>query len=386
MISDVKGRVIRVISERRLVANFLELVQVDSPSGRERKLADLLKEKLLSLGLFVQEDKAGQKMGGTTGNLIARTSDFSQRDRLFLCAHMDTVEPGQGIKPLVEKGIIRAKGNTVLGADDKAGIAVILEAVQVIKEEGWFDRCGLVVVFTIWEEGGLYGAKNLYYTSSRVPLGYVLDCDGPPGTIVIQAPSQDKITATIKGRAAHAGINPEEGLNAIYVCAHAIARMSLGRLDEETTANIGLISGGRATNIVPEAVYLEGEKRSLNETKRQKQTEEICGILKETAASFGAKACINTETIYPGFCLSEEAPVVQVAVKAAQSLGLTPRLKKSGGGSDANIFNSQGIPTANLGLGMQKVHTTEEFIRVADLVTSARYMVEIIKKTAEGNL
>ena len=376
-----------MINERRLVANFLELVQVDSPSGQERKLADILKEKLLSLGLFVQEDKAGQKMGSTAGNLIARTSDFSQRDKLFLCAHMDTVEPGQGIKPLVERGIIRAKGNTVLGADDKAGIAIILEAVQVIKEEeGWLDRSGLVVIFTIWEEGGLYGAKSLDNIPSRVPLGYVLDCDGPPGTIVIQAPSQDKITATIKGRAAHAGINPEEGLNAIYVCAQAIARMSLGRLDEETTANIGLISGGRATNIVPETVYLEGETRSLNEAKRQKQTEEIGGILKETAASFGAKACIDTETIYPGFCLSKKAPVVQLAVKAAQSLGLTPCLKKSGGGSDANIFNSRGIPTVNLGLGMQKVHTTEEFIRVADLVTSARYMVEIIKKTAEGNL
>ncbi len=375
-----------MISERRLIANFLELVQVGSPSGRERKLADLLKEKLLSLGLFVQEDRAGQKIGGTAGNLIARTSDFNQRDKLFLCAHMDTVEPGQGVKPLVEKGIIRAKGNTVLGADDKAGIAVILEAIQVIKEEGWFDRCGLVVVFTIWEEEGLYGAKNLGYSLSKVPLGYVLDCDGPPGAIVIQAPSQDKITATIKGRAAHAGINPEGGLNAIYVCAQAITKMSLGRLDEETTANIGLISGGKATNIVPEAVYLEGETRSLNEAKRQKQTKEICGILKETAASFGAKACINTETIYPGFCLSEEALVVQVAVKAAQSLGLTPHLIKSGGGSDANIFNSWGIPTANLGLGMQKVHTTEEFIQVADLVTSVRYMVEIIKKTVEGNL
>ncbi|BAF59389.1 di- and tripeptidases [Pelotomaculum thermopropionicum SI] len=367
-----------VVNSGRIVEEFLELVQVDSVSGRERKMADLLKEKLARLGLEVREDAAGQAVGSDTGNIIGRLPGCGRGPALLLCAHMDTVEPGLGVRPRLEDGVIRSSGDTVLGADDKAGIAAILEVLRVVREQR-FEHGGLEVVFTIWEEGGLYGAKNLDYSLITAKTGFVLDSDGPPGTIITRAPSQDRIFAVIRGRAAHAGINPEDGINAIQVASHAIARMKLGRIDRETTANIGVISGGKASNIVPDTAAIEGESRSLDAAKREAQTEHMCRAIREAAGNFGARAEITTETVYHEFSLAEESLPVRMAVAAARRIGLTPRLEKTGGGSDANILNSKGIAAAVLGIGMKKVHTTGEYITVADLVENARYLLEIIR-------
>lgn len=367
-----------VVNSGRIVEEFLELVQVDSVSGRERKMADLLKEKLARLGLEVREDAAGQAVGSDTGNIIGRLPGCGRGPALLLCAHMDTVEPGLGVKPRLEDGVIRSSGDTVLGADDKAGVAAILEVLRVVREQR-FEHGGLEVVFTIWEEGGLYGAKNLDYSLITAKTGFVLDSDGPPGTIITRAPSQDRIFAVIRGRAAHAGINPEDGINAIQVASHAIARMKLGRIDRETTANIGVISGGKASNIVPDTAAIEGESRSLDAAKREAQTEHMCRAIREAAGNFGARAEITTETVYHEFSLAEESLPVRMAVAAARRIGLTPRLEKTGGGSDANILNSKGIAAAVLGIGMKKVHTTGEYITVADLVENARYLLEIIR-------
>lgn len=362
----------------RMIEEFLELVQVDSVSGKERCIADLLKRKLTALGLAVWEDDAGKKAGAEAGNIIARLPGTGKGPILLLSAHMDTVEPGCGVKPVMADGIIRSSGDTVLGADDKAGIAAILEVLRLVREHE-LEHGGLEVAFTIWEEGGLFGAKNLDFSLLRARICFVLDSDGPPGAIVTVAPSHDRIGATIHGKAAHAGISPEEGINAIQVAAHAIAQMQLGRIDHETTSNIGIISGGKATNIVPDCVTLQGEARSLRAEKRLAQTRHICGAIEEAAARFGARAEILTETIYPDFSLTEESPPVQIAVAAARNLGLTPILEKTGGGSDANIFNSKGIAAAVLGIGMKQVHTTEEYITVANLLENARYLFEIIK-------
>ncbi|NPV72368.1 MAG: M20/M25/M40 family metallo-hydrolase [Pelotomaculum sp.] len=367
-----------MVNSGRIVEEFLELVQVDSVSGRERKMADLLKEKLARLGLEVREDAAGQAVGSDTGNIIGRLPGSGRGPVLLLCAHMDTVEPGLGVKPRLEDGVIRSSGDTVLGADDKAGVAAILEVLRVVREQR-FEHGGLEVVFTIWEEGGLYGAKNLDYSLITAKTGFVLDSDGPPGTIITRAPSQDRIFAVIRGRAAHAGINPEDGINAIQVASHAIARMKLGRIDRETTANIGVISGGKASNIVPDTAAIEGESRSLDAAKREAQTEHMCRAIREAAGNFGARAEITTETVYHEFSLAEESLPVRMAVAAARRIGLTPRLEKTGGGSDANILNSKGIAAAVLGIGMKKVHTTGEYITVADLVENARYLLEIIR-------
>ncbi len=367
-----------MINQDRILAEFLELVQVDSVSKRERALADLLAARLRGLGLDVYEDRAGAETGGEAGNLMATLPARGQDRPLLLVAHMDTVEPGQGVRPVVENGIVRSAGDTVLGGDDKAGIAAILEVLRVITEQQ-LEHGGLEVVFTIGEEIGLLGAKHLDHTRLRSSIGYVLDCDGPTGTIVVQAPTQDKIEAVIRGRAAHAGINPEEGINAIAVASHAITRMALGRIDEETTANIGVISGGMAINIVPDSCRLQGETRSLDGAKCRAQTAAMVETLKTTAAEFGATVEVVTQTLYPEFKLDQSHPAVLLAKRAAENMGLVPRLVKTGGGSDANIFNSRGITCVNLGIAMQKVHTTDEFIKVEDLVTNARYLLEIIR-------
>ncbi|SHF28760.1 peptidase T-like protein [Desulfofundulus australicus DSM 11792] len=367
-----------MVNRDRILAEFLELVQVDSVSGQERAMADLLAARLQELGLEVEEDRAGAETGGEAGNLIATLPARGPERPLLLVAHMDTVEPGRGIKPVVENGIVRSAGNTILGGDDKAGIAAILEVLRVIVEQE-LAHGGLEVVFTIGEEVGLLGAKHLDTGRLRSSMGYVLDSSGPAGTIVVQAPTQDKIEAVIHGRAAHAGINPEDGINAIAVAAHAVSRMQLGRIDEETTANIGVISGGKATNIVPAYCRLEGETRSLDGGKCRAQTAAMVEVLEKTAAQFHARVEITTTTLYPEFKLDESHPAVVLAKKAAERLGLVPQLIKTGGGSDANILNSRGITCVNLGIAMQKVHTTEEFIRVEDLATNARYLLEIIR-------
>jgi len=368
-----------MINQDRLVKEFMELVRIDSISGYERKIADVLTNKLKELGLPVYEDGAGKKMGTGTGNLIARfPGNTPGTPALMLCAHMDTVQPGKGIKPLIKDDTIYSSGDTILGADDKAGIAAILEALRVVMETG-IPHGELVIVFTIWEEGGLVGSSNIEFDRIGADMGIVLDSDGDPGNIIVRGPSQDKLIATVKGKAAHAGINPQDGINAIQVASRAVSNMKLGRIDEETTANIGIISGGKAINIVPDSVTIHGEARSMNPTKRAAQTESMCAALREAAEQAGASVEIQTETIYPDMHLDENEPVVRLAVSAAETLGLKPKLTSTGGGSDANFFNHYGLPTVNLGIGMKQVHTTEEYITIADLVTNSRYLVEIIR-------
>jgi len=376
-------------NRKRIVDEFLKLVQIDSPSLHEREIADYLKQKLTGLGLEVVEDRAGRAIGNSigsqTGNLIATMKgNLPNAPAVLFCAHMDTVEPGRGVKPVIRDDAIYSDGTTVLGGDDKAGIAAIIEAICVLKEKN-IPHGDLEVVFTVAEEGGLRGAKNLDRQRLKAKIGYVLDCDGPAGTIITRAPSQYRIKATIIGKAAHAGICPEEGVNAIFVASTAIARMKLGRIDEETTCNIGVISGGKATNIIPDMVHIEGETRSIDPDKLEKQTDSMITILEQTAGEMNARASIEKELLYPRLKLDESDQVVKIAMKAARILGKEPVLTSTGGGSDANILNGYGIPTANLGIGMNKVHSTEEFITIDNLVLNARYVVEIVRTVAREN-
>ncbi len=368
----------RTVRPERLIAEFLELVQVDSVSGKERQIADLLIHKLADLGLEVREDEAGKAAGSNSGNVIGWLPGKGRGPVIMLCSHMDTVEPGTGVRPVLKDGVISSAGDTVLGADDKAGIATILEVLRIVREQR-LEHGGLEIVFTIREEDGLYGAKNLQYHLLKARYGFVLDSDGSPGTIINRAPSQDRIGITIRGKAAHAGMNPEDGINAIKVASEAIAQMNLGRIDHETTCNIGIISGGRASNIVPDSVTIQGEARSLNNSKREAQTARMCREVSRVAENNGARAEIFVETIYNSFHLGEESPPVKVALEAAYKLGLQPKLGKTGGGSDANIYNQRGIPTVVLGVGMKKAHTCEEYITTADLVNNAEYLLEILR-------
>lgn len=375
-----------MVNRERIVDEFLELVQADSPSGQERQIAELLKQKLIQLGLDVYEDNAGGEVGATAGNLIATLPGNVKNEEvpvLLFSAHMDTVEPGRGIKPIIEEGVIRSSTDTILGADDKAGIAAILEALRVILEND-IEHGKLEIVFTIWEEGGLKGAKALDYSRINAEIGYVLDSDGEPGAVIVSAPSHNNIVATIKGKSAHAGQCPEDGVNAIVAASKAISKMNVGRIDFETTANIGIIKGGKATNIVPDHTYIEGEARSLDIKKLEMQTKHMCEVLKAEVEKLNAEVNIEVTREYNAIKLSENSPVVKYAVQAAKRIGLTPRLTHTGGGSDASIFNERGINCAVLGIGMNKVHTVDENIKVDDLCNTANMVLKIIELACEG--
>jgi len=356
-----------MINQDRLVSTFLELVQIDSPSGQEEEIARHLTAELRSLGLTVEHD--------TTGNVIGHLAGEGQP--ILLCAHMDTVEPGRGVKPVIASGMITSDGTTILGGDDKSGVAVILEVLRVLREQH-LPHPSLEVALTVSEETGVIDAQGLDLATFRAKEGIVLDSGGPIGAIVVAAPSQEKIRAIVHGKTAHAGVEPEKGINAIVVAAEAIAAMPLGRIDEETTANIGRIQGGMATNIVPDRAEIAGEARSRDERKLESQVKAMTEALEKAAKRHGAMVEIDVQRSYSTFKLSEEVGIVRRAVAAAKSLGLTPALVPSGGGSDANIFNAGGIATINISTGMDQVHTTEERIAVDDMVKSAEFLMAVL--------
>lgn len=373
-----------MINEKRLIESFMELVRIDSISREERNIADFLIEKLENLGLEVIVDQAGEKAGANSGNIIAKLNGNTKvATPIMFAAHMDTVVPGKNINPLREGEKIISTGETILGADDKAGIAAILEALHLIRENNILYG-DIEILFTICEEVGLCGAKNLDVSQLKAQIGFILDAGGQVGQIIISAPSQNSLDFTIRGKSAHAGANPEEGINAIQVAGVALSRMKLGRIDEETTANIGIISGGKATNIIPDEVILKGEVRSRNEGKLEKYTKELKKITEDTAQEFKARAEVKINREYHCYNLSPDDQVVKIARKAAKDIGLQSLLRPSGGGSDANVFNKKGLPSVVLAVGMEKVHTIEEYILIKELKNATEYILSIIKTVAFG--
>lgn len=363
----------------------MELVQIDSETKFEKKIASVLKEKFSALGLEVLEDNAKEKSSHEANNLICNLrGNVKGGDTLFFTSHMDTVTPGIGIKPAVKDGYIVSNGTTILGADDKAGIAVLLEVIRQLQEQD-IKHGDIQFVITVGEESGLAGAKVLDTTLLQATYGYALDSDGPVGNIVIEAPYQAKLYTKVYGKSAHAGIAPEKGVSAITVAAKAIAAMKLGRIDDETTANIGYFKGGKETqtNVVCDYVEIVAEARSLKKDK----LEAITGNMKETFSNVsekhGGSAETEIEVMYPGFNLSASHPAVAIAKKSAEELGLPFATLKSGGGSDANIFNGHGIPTANLSVGYEHIHTTKERIHTDHLLNLTNYVLHIIKNVVK---
>jgi len=367
-----------MVNEKRLIESFMELVKIDSISREERNLTDFLIEKLEDLGLEVIVDQAGEKVKSNSGNIIARLKgNIKKATPIMFSAHMDTVVPGKNIIPICDGEKIVSSGKTILGGDDKVAIAALLEVLHIIKENN-ISSGGIEIVFSICEEIGLKGAKNLDISELKSQMGFVLDAGGRVGKINIAAPSQNSLEIIIHGKSAHAGANPEEGINAIQVAGFALSRMKLGRIDEETTANIGVISGGNATNIIPDKVILKGEVRSRNEEKLEKYTENLKKIIEGTTQEFKAKTEIKINKEYYRYNLSSEDQVVKIAIKAAKDIGLQPELCPSGGGSDANIFNKKGIPSVVLAVGMEKVHTLEEYILIRELKNTVEHILSII--------
>ncbi|NMD70221.1 M20/M25/M40 family metallo-hydrolase [Bacillus sp. DNRA2] len=373
-----------VINQERLLNEFLELVQIDSETRFETEIAKVLKEKFTQLGLDVFEDDTTSITGHGAGNLICTLNGTKEGvDIIYFTSHMDTVVPGKGVKPSIKDGYVVTDGTTILGADDKAGLAVMLETVRVLKEQN-IPHGTIQFVITVGEESGLHGAKALDPKLITAKYGYALDSDGKVGNIVVAAPTQAKITAIIHGKTAHAGVAPEKGISAITIAAKAVARMSLGRIDEETTANIGRFEGGKQTNIVADRCDILAEARSLIPEKMEKQAQSMKEAFESAAREMGGSAEVTIDVMYPGFKFGAGDHVVEVARKAAGKIGRSCELQHSGGGSDANVIAGFGIPTVNLAVGYEDIHTTSERMPVEELYKLAEMAVAIIEEVS-GN-
>ncbi|MFC4078176.1 M20/M25/M40 family metallo-hydrolase [Salinithrix halophila] len=372
-----------MINEQRLLDEFLELVQTDSETGEERTICELLKEKLTALGFHVTEDDSAKQTGHGAGNLIANLEGTMEgAPRIYFTSHMDTVSPGKGIKPAVENGWVVSDGSTILGSDDKAGLAALLEGIRTVREHQ-LPYGPVQLIITAGEESGLVGSKALDPELIRSDFGFAMDSNGPVGHIITSAPSQVKIFAKIYGRAAHAGVNPEDGVSAIQVASRAIAKMPLGRIDDETTANIGQFRGGTASNVVSEYAEVLAEARSRNEAKLKKQVDRMVEAYEKAAEELGARVELDVDVMYPAFQYEESDPVVQKAVAAVKKIGRQPKLIASGGGSDANVIAGHGIPTVNLGVGYENIHTTSERMPIEELNKAAELVVALIDVSKE---
>ncbi|OIJ20337.1 hypothetical protein BKP45_09765 [Anaerobacillus alkalidiazotrophicus] len=374
-----------MINKDRLIAEFLELVKVDSETKFERQIADVLKEKFSSLGVEVIEDDTTEKSGHGAGNLICTLKGNQDGiDPIYFTAHMDTVVPGNGVNPIIENGYIKTDGTTILGADDKAGLAAMLEAIKVLKENN-MSHGNIQFIITVGEESGLKGSKELDPSLIKAKFGYALDSDGKVGNIIIAAPTQAKVQATILGKTAHAGVAPEKGVSAITIAAKSIAKMPLGRIDHETTANIGRFEGGSQTNIVCDRVHILAEARSLVPEKMTAQVKKMKEAFETVATEMGGQAEVEIDVMYPGFKFGEGDHVVEVAKKAIKGINREAKLQTSGGGSDANVIAGFGIPTVNLAVGYEDIHTTNEKMPIEELAKTAELVVAIINEVANNN-
>lgn len=368
------------MNAERLLATFLDLVRISTPSGSERACAEYCASALEAAGCSVRYDESATVTGSDTGNLIAELPGEAPA-LLALSAHLDMVDPCEGIEPVVRDGIISSAGPTILGADDRAGLAAAIECVRSIAESG--ERHPTIkLLFTVEEEIGLQGAKALTATDAASDLCLVMDAAGTPGGIIIGAPTHYSFSARFLGKASHAGVVPEQGISAIRMAADAVMRMRLGRLDAETTANVGTIKGGTATNVVAPSAELTGECRSLDVATVERVRDEMDSAMKDAAAAAGGSVEIIWHLEYGGFRLSEDDEAVLLVAAACRDIGIEPWTATTGGGSDANVLSALGVPTLALCCGMQGVHGTSEQIAVADLEAITRIAMAVSQRLA----
>ena len=354
------------MAEGDVVSLFTELAGVPSPPGEEREVADRVLAYVRDLGLSVSEDDAGERIGSTAGNLYAKVDATAGGTPLFFCAHLDTVPPEAGIEPVVEDGVIRNAAGTILGADNKAAVAVMLEATRRLLAESR-PHGGVELLFTPKEETGLHGAAAFDHERLHAGVGYVYDQAAPIGEVILGAPYAHSMEVKFHGRAAHAGMYPEDGRSAIAAAAKAVADFKLGRIDEDSTANVGLISGGTAGNIVPEWCSFLAEARSHDQ---QKLADLVREMLETATFAAGLEECeVETEVhkSYSGYRFKRDDLAVRIARSGLERSGYEPTFKLSGGAADANVFNERGLACVNLANGMAEIHTPDEHIAASDL-------------------
>ena len=355
--------------QERLVKTLIALIKIDSPSGEEDAMDEEVSSRLEALGLKVYHD--------SYNNVIARLA--GQGQPVILSAHLDTVEPGRGIKPIVDGGVLRSDGSTILGGDCKAGVAIVLEALTAVLESVGGNRA-IEVVFTRHEEGGLVGAHNLDFNMVSAKEGIVFDGEGPPNRVCVSAPSQNVVNARITGRAAHAGLEPEKGISALLIAADSLGRLPLGRIDEETTANIGRLEGGLKRNIIPEHAFLDGEFRSRNNEKLADVERKFRGVFDEVASRYPeAKIALDIVNTYQGYHVEADSPAVALIGRALAEIELEPILESTGGGSDANVFIERGITAIPVGIGVRNFHTTLETAVISEVLQGAQMCESVIR-------
>lgn len=360
-----------------IIEEFKELVMIDSASGQERAIADVLTAKLRALGFAVTEDRAGDTFGGNTGNLTA-VREGDRPGAILFCSHMDRVANGLHILPREKDGCLVSDGTTILAADDVSGICAILDGVRrALASRKPLPR--LEIAFTVGEESGLWGGRALDLSRFQSPFCYVMDSPGTLGRLINGAPGLAKLQAEILGKAAHAGNEPEKGINAAHILCHILDTLKDGRLDEETVANFPLMgTGNTATNIVCDRAWVKGESRSRNREKLEAYIDYFQRHCQEAAAGTGARVRTAAEISFAPFQLAETEPVIRTAVKALEALGITPRIEQGGGGMDANIFNAKGLPSLGVATGYTKNHTLEENLDLESFTCSGQLVEKLI--------
>ena len=374
-------------NRERLVSTLMDLIRIDSPTGEEDEMDREVTARLQSLGFRVEHD--------SFNNVIAKLD--GDGEPVILSAHLDTVEPGRGIRPQLDGDLLRSDGTTILGGDCKAGVAIVLEAMTSALESGLepgsesgqksgrkskpghLPHLPVEVVFTRAEEGGLVGAHHLDFDRITARRGVVFDGEGPVNRLTVAAPSQNVVKANIQGRASHAGVEPEKGISALVIAGHILTRLPLGRIDEETTANIGYMEGGLKRNIIPERAYLDGEIRSRNQDKLDYYSGEFRRVFDEVAAMYPeAQLALDVVNTYQTYRVDAEHPTVAMLARALADMGLEPHLEGSGGGSDANVFFEHGIAALPVGIGVRSFHTKEETAVISEVLQGAELCQRVI--------
>jgi tripeptide aminopeptidase len=368
----------------RLLADFVRLCEIESPSRQERAVADAVTAELRGLALEVEEDRSGSETGSEAGNLLARLPGPPGAPTVLLCAHLDTVPLDAPVEVVRENGVLRNRNEAILGADNKAAIATVLGAVRRLVREG--APVGLELLFTTCEERALGGAKAFDVGHLRSEFGFVFDHASPIGELIVAAPTYYRLELRFRGAAAHAGIRPEQGRNAIAAAAEAIAAMRLGRLDPETTANVGRIEGGAAANVVAERCLVELEARSLDETRAGQVVREIVDAAAEAASDRECDLETGVERLFQGYRLSRGSRPVEVAAEALRAMGIEPRCISTGGGSDANAFVAAGLPVLNVANGTEHNHEPNESVTVEALETMLDVTLGIVTASAHAGI
>jgi len=365
-----------MINKERMLKNFLEFVQINSETKDEFTFMQHIIGYIEKLGLSYSIDDAGSKCG-SNGNNIYVTIPGNEKESILLSAHLDTVKPGLGIIPEVINDIVVSKSDTILAGDDKAGIAIILEAVQTILEQKLNSR-PIELLFTIYEEGGLYGARNAKYDLIKSKHAIIFDVGGLTNKIVNQAPAQFNLLVKIIGKPSHAGGEPEKGINALTVASRAIQNMRLGRIDSETTANIGVVTGGLATNIVMPDVTLNCEARSLDNSKLKKQVQHMEDTFKEAVEHYGAELDIKITNLYSAHQTDKNHPFALEVKSIMETFMDDVEFVKAGGGSDGNIFATKGIKCLLISAGLNKPHTLEEYVDIKTMNNSTEFLIKYL--------